>query len=930
MIDGEHTDRCVRRVLFAGPFGAGKTTLINALLGTSAASMEQHSWAPYTDVTTQLRYAEKMRAIVHFPEKFSTGTNPDIPQQAYLHMQHHGFQSVPPMEIPWEDRGNYIVSSATRKHHHMPLPYEKVELFVNSALLRMGLEFVDTRGFVDHTVGNEALIRELPMADAVVFVLDSVLIEPWNGILLDEDSRLFLEQYVIPTVGNNMQFVLTHFDKVPQQDRNRLQEYVLEALMPLTRYGRDGIFFLSARDALNGKLSGSRKKVEQSGILPLEAALKALTEEPCEGEKENQEENGTNYFSWDNIRQLTDVDGHIAFASRLVSKYDWGETARRELQSRLNEIRAKQQDKRLNLSVIGEFSSGKSTFINALLRMDLLEACVLQGTTVASTILEYGNAYQISISNKDGRTERLRFSDFAQLKQKLNTIVAENDNAQQLSSVTVQLPSETLKAGQFRIIDTPGLDATVQWHAQVTIEALRQKSDLSIVLVDAVRPLPDSLCEFITEYLGQVLEQCVFVVTKIDLIPPREREMMVNYVERVAKTRLHVINPLVLPYTSLAVINTFAPGSFPESKYKEDAQASFASEAKIMEHMARQRALVQTRKLLSLVEQIYGGISEQMHTMTEDYRRRLEMLERSRQADLTEFVWNQKSIRSHSFENRVAQLPQMASQISSALSRTMQERIIQKIDQQESTDKLNNYLKENLAQDCQQMAVELCDRAIHSQTIISAMENAFCTEIASFQSAFQQQFRKLNCLAPEYSFAPMPLPEIKMPGAQSLAATMENAQKSVTKENWRIGGATAAGAAIGTTMFPVVGTALGAGVGFVVGCFFGVNLDKMKSNTKSELAGPLKRYFDQVASQTDAQVSAHIRKMQGHIQAEIDRYLRTYQERVDGWIYEEKAKHTELEHKVQMIREDMHQIEIRRENLDSVRKKMKPTTGVRG
>ena len=59
-------------------------------------------------------------------------------------------------------------------------------------------------------------------------------------------------------------------------------------------------------------------------------------------------------------------------------------------------------DTRLYVGVTGEFSSGKSTFLNALLEHDVLETDVNQGTTCAPTIIEYCDEPNVLVKYTDG------------------------------------------------------------------------------------------------------------------------------------------------------------------------------------------------------------------------------------------------------------------------------------------------------------------------------------------------------------------------------------------------------------------------------------------------------------------------------------------------------------------------------------------------
>lgn len=634
------------------------------------------------------------------------------------------------------------------------------------------------------------------------------------------------------------------------------------------------------------------------------------------------------YFTWDNLSELASLDTHIAFAKKLIDKYQWPSHVRKDLTARLQEIQVKQQDKNLNLSVIGEFSSGKSTFINALLRMNLLAADVLQGTTVASTVIQYGPEYSITWEDSNRPKQTLGFQDFAGFQRRLNQIVADNDQAQGLDEVVVCLPSANLQEGKYRIIDTPGLNATVHWHENVTIRTLQETSDLSIILVDAVRPLPDDLCQFIEEYLEPVLEQCIFVVTKIDLIPPRERNMLLKYVERAVKNRFGVDKPLVLPYSSVDVINSSVPGSYAQGKYDSDVSVSFASEKHIMEHMARQRTIAQTKKLISLIDLIYESIHQQMKQLTGKYEERLALLLRTQQADLSDFIADQKALCTKAYNEEASRIRSATVSAGRDYSSQVRDAILDKIDICASTDSLNNYMHSSVKADCKEQAEALCQKIL--QKVLNEGKFAAAADhvLKDFRAAFQQKFRKLACLVPEQGIQTITPPQINMPNVKAIELAGEYTQDMVRQENRWAGGGAAAGALAGTAIAPGIGTLIGAAVGFIGGLAgadrAGVNLGEMKNATKRKLQIPLKTYFDDVAMQAYSGVDKYIDGVRRQISTEIDRYLKTYRATVEHWIREEREKKSQLEDKVQGIQADMHQIDIRRQSLYSLRKQIQP------
>ena len=214
-------------------------------------------------------------------------------------------------------------------------------------------------------------------------------------------------------------------------------------------------------------------------------------------------ENSDNIY--DHLKEYADLSGHIEFAENLIRKYRWDDGSRQSLETQILRIRNKQKDRCLNLSVIGEFSTGKSSFINALLGVELLVSSVIQGTTVVNTIIEYYPQPLLYVLKTDGTYEVIQTSSFKELSEKLSHVTTDPETARTIRLVRVGFPSELLATG-IRIIDTPGTNSTQSWHEDVTREALKHLSDLSIVLVDAIHPMTSTLVDFLLDNIPYTLK----------------------------------------------------------------------------------------------------------------------------------------------------------------------------------------------------------------------------------------------------------------------------------------------------------------------------------------------------------------------------------------------------------------------------------------
>ncbi|MBE6924157.1 MAG: hypothetical protein E7466_02810 [Ruminococcaceae bacterium] len=444
----------------------------------------------------------------------------------------------------------------------------------------------------------------------------------------------------------------------------------------------------------------------------------------------------------------------LQFVKRVLAAYPWDDAVKTQLEDSFSRLNAKYSDKKLNISVVGEFSTGKSTFINALLRTELLAAASLQGTTVSSTILEFGKQCSVAIIRRDGQRQIMRLKSVDETRKALRHIVSYNDDAQSIETVAVTLPVPALQNTGLRIVDTPGTDATELWHEDVTVRAIEELSDLSIVLVNGTKPLPESFCDFIEENLGSVLERCVFVVTKLDLIPPKERSQMLQYIGMKLQNTLGLENPVVLPFYSAEIIGTFAENEFARGD-KEMIALSQRTEKVIRSHSAVWRKRIQTQRKEILFEQIYGALGNHMAQLSEDMHQRLELLEKSRSVDLEAFMKAQKlEMVNGLYTDSKDVCDEMRQQLREHKERFI-ESMVNRVNQYPRADLLQQFVRVELAQSCYQ-ASRYQDKL--AMTYYGRVGNLRDEKMRQFRDAFQQLYADLNVLSVKLPYTPRCLP----------------------------------------------------------------------------------------------------------------------------------------------------------------------------
>jgi small GTP-binding protein len=146
------------------------------------------------------------------------------------------------------------------------------------------------------------------------------------------------------------------------------------------------------------------------------------------------------------------------------------------------------------LVVAGEFNSGKSSFINALLGERVLPEGVTP-TTDRINILRHG----------PGVTEQLR-----------EAYLLERTH-----------PADVLR--ELNIVDTPGTNAIIRRHEELTRDFV-PRSDLVLFVTSADRPFTESERGFL-EQIREWGKKIVFIVNKIDILTrPEERDEVLRYV----------------------------------------------------------------------------------------------------------------------------------------------------------------------------------------------------------------------------------------------------------------------------------------------------------------------------------------------------------------------------------------------------------------
>lgn len=183
--------------------------------------------------------------------------------------------------------------------------------------------------------------------------------------------------------------------------------------------------------------------------------------------------------------------------------------------------RSEQENACLILPLVGEFSSGKTSLINALTDNKKLETAT-KPTTATIYEIHFGcTSCRASILNQEN--ELIEIQDFSELK---NEILSDAKVVTVFDTST-KVPSSTI------LVDTPGLSSHDPKHRQTLINFL-PRADGILLVVDINQQITRSLTEFI-ETMSLSRKPIYLILTKADTKSVQEIEVAKSYISEHCK-----------------------------------------------------------------------------------------------------------------------------------------------------------------------------------------------------------------------------------------------------------------------------------------------------------------------------------------------------------------------------------------------------------
>lgn len=173
----------------------------------------------------------------------------------------------------------------------------------------------------------------------------------------------------------------------------------------------------------------------------------------------------------------------------------------------------------MEVAIVGQFSSGKSTFLNALLSKDVLPTGITPVTSKVNYI-NYADEYKLKVTYKNGAEEY-------HVLEAISRFTDQRESVEDIKYLTLYAPMDILRDISF--VDTPGLNSQSFEDTQSTKKILRDVDGIIwLTLIDNAGK--ESEAEVLEEYLKNFKEKSLCVLNQKDKFSAEQIQLTLEYI----------------------------------------------------------------------------------------------------------------------------------------------------------------------------------------------------------------------------------------------------------------------------------------------------------------------------------------------------------------------------------------------------------------
>ncbi len=297
-----------------------------------------------------------------------------------------------------------------------------------------------------------------------------------------------------------------------------------------------------------------------------------------------------------------------------------------KLSHKLNTL-IKRSQSPIKIAITGQFSSGKSTFLNALLSKDVLPTGITPVTSKVNFI-KYAKEYKLQVTYKSGKEEFHNIDNIEKFTDQRKSIT-------DIAFLTVYAPMDILKDITF--VDTPGLNSQNDHDTDTTKNVLKDVSGIIwLTLIDNAGKMSET--EILEEYMNNFKDKSLCVLNQKDKFTQTQIDSTTNYIQ----TKFHKYFAKVIPISAKMAL---------ESRSHQKEILIHDSVLHLAKDFKEQMIKNTYQKNLSFFENTFKQFRSKIHSINQsDISKDTKLLEESNILQVLEFI--NTTLRPHALESQ--------------------------------------------------------------------------------------------------------------------------------------------------------------------------------------------------------------------------------------------------------------------------------------
>lgn len=582
------------------------------------------------------------------------------------------------------------------------------------------------------------------------------------------------------------------------------------------------------------------------------------------------------------------------------------------IKNKIDCIRKKQRDEKLYLAVVGEFNSGKSTFINALLGTRILKEAVMPTTACATYIYNKGNELCVRVRFFDNQYYKIKAKDFYGLQRYIFTkygqkcydiysiidaLTSVQVIAKDVKELEIDIPNSVIPRNVV-IIDTPGFNPgsdSVDNHKDITKYVVEQIADAALILTSQEQAMSATLSRFLISTMKRCLHRCVYVVTKMDQLQPEYRSDVMTYVKQRIETDLGIPDPLLYGESAITVLPVKQIPKEKENDWNFYQKQFESFKQRLWNYIQVNKGFVISEHVHLLVKEAVSLCLENLQEKEEALRKEKHFIETHRLQDIkivcADMV-NSASKKISAVLNEVY----FTVETSKRSSEIIAQGVISKGNMSLITfkDTMLPKIKSIVEGDAQRILSRI--RININEKVSKCVER----EINNMADVFAAHYKNFPTLPfsgkpPKASYIQFVAPNI------TFGLALDKVEALASKESKALGKGAAIGAGLGLCFGPL-GAFIGALIGGVGGATVGDQSEKMRTSVLPLVKNEISNFYSTLQSKIDSEINSMKLEYIALITKFASEHITKYESSVNGLIMEQQENLNRLSERISSMR----------------------------